>query len=284
MAKKYTAVLEPDAGLGSRLGLAQAAGTPAREFAGREDVRAGLQELDEMTERDPRWSRAQKDRARIHPRDASAALNRATKTRVPEYDELRTAISGRQMKARRKVLSDVQRRWTKAQAREIRAITHDPDTWARITDHLSAHVGDPDTLSAGDQLTVQRLDRAIRSFEQSNDRLHHVYAQVSLPPDTRLEDYEIPPQLHLDRWTAATHNLHELTSPEHTEAPYVMEITTRRGMYMGHSDGGSSTGHLLPRAMSFEVDRVYEARWTAPDGSTGSRRVIRLREINEENK
>lgn len=244
-------------------------------------MREGLRELDQMTEQDPRWTRAQKDRARIHPRDASAELNSATKTRVPEYDEIRAPISGRQMKARRKALTAVQRRWTAAQARELRALTQQPDTWARITDHLSAHVGDAEELSARDQLTVQRLDRAIRSYEESTDRQHHVYAQVSLPPDMRIEDFDVPPQVHLDRWTAATHNLHELTSPDHVETPYVMEITTRRGMYLGHSDGGSSTGHLLPRAMSFEVDRVYDARWVAPDGTSGSRKVIRLREIVE---
>ena len=120
MARKTRrSVLEMDAGQESRPGLSMAATTPLADFAAKEENREGLAELDRMTEASERLSRAQKDRERIIPRDASADLNPATSTRVPEYDEIRTPVSGRQMKARSKLKQATQKRWTKAQKRAL---------------------------------------------------------------------------------------------------------------------------------------------------------------------
>ena len=285
MARKTRrSVLEMDAGQESRPGLSMAATTPLADFAAKEDNREGLAELDRMTEASERLSRAQKDRERIIPRDASADLNPATSARVPEYDEIRTPVSGRQMKARSKLKQATQKRWTKAQKRALQEATASPAAWQHLTDQLSAAQGDTDSMSVRDRQRVQRIDRAIRQYEEHNDRQHLVYANVNLPPNFDTSKLASYPAVHLDRWTAGAHNLHEISGSRSdvTDDTYVLEISTRRGIYLGESDGGTETDHLLPRGMSFTVDRVYLARWSHPDGSTGTRKVIRLNEIHEE--
>jgi len=276
-------VLELDAGAGSMPGLAMAATTPLADFEAKETNREGLAELDRMTEASNRLTRAQKDRERIIPRDASGPANAATKMRVPEFDEIRTPVSGRQMKARSKLKRATQRRWTRAQYRAVQEATSSATSWQQLTDHLSAAQGDTDLLPARALQSVQRIDRSIRQYEERNDRQHLVYANVQLPEGfdaSKLENY---PAVHLDRWTAGTHNLHELSEAGQTDDnTYVIELATRRGMYFGQSEGGSTTEHLLPRGMSFTVEKVYEARWKGPDGHTGTRRVIRLQEIHQE--
>ena len=284
MARKTRkSVLELDAGVRSSPGMAMAATTPLAEFAEKESNREGLAELDRMTEASERLTRAQKDRERILPRNAAGPVNSATKPRVPEFDELRTPISGRQMKVRSKLKRQTQSRWTKAQLRAITEATATPAAWQRLTDQLSASQGDLDAFSTTDRLTVQRIDRAIRQYEEHNDRQHVVYANVQLPPGFNAAELESYPVVHLDRWTAGAHNLHQISQPDaHNENTYVIELTTTRGMYLGQSDGGHDTAHLLPRGMTFTVEKVYPARWKSPDGRIGTRRVIRLREIDQE--
>ena len=62
----------------------------------------------------------------------------------------------------------------------------------------------------------------------------------------------------------------------------VFEISTRRGVYLGHSDSQDNTAHLLPRGMAFEVIGTHEATWRAPDGTSGTRVVVQLRDITPE--
>ena len=62
----------------------------------------------------------------------------------------------------------------------------------------------------------------------------------------------------------------------------VFEISTRRGQYVGQSDSLDNTAHLLPRGMRLQVVGTHEATYQAPDGTTGSRMVIQLRDITEE--
>lgn len=279
MAKARKSVLEVDRG-GSSPGLIVAATTPLAEFGKREADRRGLAELDQLTEASTRLTRAQKDRERILPRPASQALNQATLARVPELDEIRTPVSGRQMKVRSKVSKATQAKWTGAQVREMDEVLGGP-AWGELTDQLSENVGDLDALSERDKRSVQRIDRAIRQYEEHNDRQHHVYANVQLPAGfdaSELLEYEA---VHLDRWAASAHNLHEVSGEWEGDSTHVLEITTRRGMYMGHSDGGRSTAHLLPRGMGFRVVEVYEARWRDRQGQEGRRKVLRLEELEE---
>lgn len=284
MARKARkAALEMDAGRGSMPGMAMAAETPLAEFFEKETNREGLAELDRMTEASDRLSRAQKDRERITPRDATGDVNPRTSTRVPEFDEIRTPISGRQMKERSRLKRDLQERWTAAQHRAMSETMASPQRWQQLTDQLAAEQGDADAMSTRDQLVVQRIDRTIRQYEELNDRQHLVYANVELPASYDTAKLTKQPVVHLDRWTAGSHNLHEISEPDAVrDNVYALEISTQRGMYLGHSDGGRKASHLLPRGMSFTVEKVYEARWTAPDGTRGTRRVIRLKEIHQE--
>ena len=57
------------------------------------------------------------------------------------------------------------------------------------------------------------------------------------------------------------------------------EVQTRRGAYLGQSDKKDNTQHLLPRGMEFEVVGVQEASYRSPDGRTGSRMVVQLRDV-----
>lgn len=280
MAKARKSMLEMDRGDGSRPGVSVATTTPIGEFREREADKQGLAELDRLTEASGRLTRAQKDRERIYPRAAPQPLNQATATRIPEFDEVRVPVSGRQMKVRSKVARATQRKWTAAQDRELADLmaTNSP-TWQPLTDQLAAHVGDLDALSTRDRSSVQRVDRTIRQYEEQNDRQHHVYANVRLPAGFDVSSM-VEDVVHLDRWTAGSHNLHEISGGEADDSLHVLEITTRRGMYLGHSDGGSSAGHLLPRAMSFRLVKVYESRWKDAAGRTGSRMVLRLEEID----
>lgn len=281
MAKKSRkSMLEMDRGSG-RPGTSVAATTPVGEFSEREADRQGLRELDQLTEASTRLSRAQKDRERILPRAASQSLNPATRSRVPEFDEIRTPISGRQMKERSKLKRQQQAKWTAAQRREMVALFagEGESTWSHLGDQLSTHLGDPDALSVRDRRSVQRIDRAIRQHEEGNDRQHHLYANAQLPPGFNAAELKKYEALHLDRWTAGSHNLHEISGDD--DDMHVLEITTRRGMYLGHSDGGANASHLLPRGMSFTVTEVYQARWHDKHGNSGVRNVIRLQEIDE---
>lgn len=238
-----------------------------------------------MVEASERLSRLQKDRARVLPRDASATFNPRTQQREPELVELRRGISGRQMKVRSILKRQTQAKWTLAQRKTITAlIGNDRSKWTTLTDALSAHLGDVQELPDRQRQEIQRVDRAIARFEELNTREHRIYANVQIPPGMREEEICETPAVHLDRWTAGAHNLHEISvaEAEIDEDTYVLEIPTRRGMYLGQSDGGTETPHLLPRGMTFEVEGIYDATYVTPEGTRGTRRIIRLREVEQE--
>ena len=276
MAKKTRSVandVELDRGSG-QLGLAVAEVVSPTERQDRAADREGLAELDAMVEARADMLRRTKDANRAIPRDASLPLNERTAHRVPEYPETRVPISDHQMRERSRVKQAVQEKWTEAQHRSVRALVTDPAEFTRISDKLSDAAGDIEQLSSRDQRVVRRVDRAIRQYEESNDRQHVVYCNAQLPEDVDDESLKTYDSVYLDRWTAGEHNLSALDGhPSH-----VYEVITRRGMYLGHSAGGSSTAHLLPRGMRFEVEEVYDAKWKDADGTLGMRRVIRLRE------
>ena len=62
----------------------------------------------------------------------------------------------------------------------------------------------------------------------------------------------------------------------------VFELQTRRGAYLGQSDKKDNTQHLLPRGLEFEVVGVQEASYRSPDGTTGTRMVVQLRDVTPE--
>ena len=140
-------------------------------------------------------------------------------------------------------------------------------------------------------LQVQRVDRAIQAYERANDRGHLVYSNVKLPDAINHSNvsgflgnnFKPGTIVSFDRYTAGAHNLHQI-EPAHDAAQRtaVFEIKTRRGMYLGRSDGVDDTAHLLPRGIQLRVCSTHQATYQRPDGSTGTRQVIQLIDINDD--
>lgn len=260
----------------------------------RESARVGLRDLDAMTEAMPGLSRQQRDRERISPRAATAELGHPRMQRpLPSPEQERIPFSSRQKKARSKTRISVQGNLPAAQYQAQRSLMTSPRRWGELNDALSDNTGDVQALSEAQQQTVRRIDRSIQAYERHNDRGHVVYANVAMPYQINhsnlrgFVEHNFQPgdQISFDRYTAATHQLHETTqyaAGDTAGRVAVFEISTRRGVYLGHSDSQDNTAHLLPRGMALEVVGTHEATWRGPDGSTGTRVVVQLRDITPE--
>lgn len=284
-------VLDSDRG-SSPLGKA-AEMMPLGEAIERDLDRAGLRDLDQRIERMPGMSRAARDAQRVNPRATVADLGHPLKERKLAVDAaVRRPLSGRQMKARCKTKRQVIGALPETQYVALRDLVHDDSpTWTRINGALSDAVGDPDQLEGEDRRTVRRVDAAIQAYERANDRGHVVYVNVAMPPAINrsslaafvTREYEPGERITFDRYTGAVHTLHEASErPDPAGRTAVFEIQTRRGMYLGNSEGGRRTGHVLPRSMVLRVQGVTEATYQAPGGDTGTRLVIQLTDITED--
>lgn len=281
-----------DSDRGSSLTGKSAQMMPLTESIERDLDRAGQRDLDARLEGMPGLSRTLKDAQRITPRATVAELGHPRKERTLGTDaRIREPLSGRQMKARcktkRRVLADL----PATQHAAVQDLVHDQsDTWERVNDALSAAVGDPEELDPSLQRSIRRVDAAIQAYEAAEDRGHVVYVNVEMPAAinrTSLKpfvtrEYEPGERIAFDRYTGTVHSLHEASErPDPAGRTAVFEIQTRRGMYLGQSEGGRRTGHLLPRGMRFRVKGVTEATYRTPTGQTGTRLVIQLTDITE---
>lgn len=278
MARSRKGRLEADRG-SSTAGVSVAQLLDADEAKLREETRKGLKELDAMTEASQYLSRRSKDANRILPRDGTGEINPRKRRTFADHDTVRTPISSRQRLGRARDLLATQKRWTAAQAREVREIFSNPEKWSRINDQLSEHVGDIDALSTRDKARAKRLDRAIRQFEETNKRTHVLYTAMQLPKGMRVSEVKEGQKLVFDRFTMAHHDLHQVESGE--DRLVVIEMETSRGMFLA-PPGDVHTGHLLPRGLRFTVGETYEASWTDGKSRKGKRQVIRLYETKEE--
>lgn len=261
---------------------------------GRAETRGGLRDLDAMTEALPGLNRQQKDRERLMPRSTTADLAHPKMQRpLPAAADVREPFSSRQKKARSKTRIDVQGALPMTQYDAQRRLVTDPGRWGRLNDALSDNVGDLQELDDADQQQLRRVDRSIQAYERSNDRGHVVYANVAMPPQinhTNLQafvDHNFKPgeRVAFDLYTVGTHQLHETSRHAAGDVAgrvAVFEIQTRRGAYLGHSDSRDDTAHLLPRGMEFEVIGTHRATWRAPNGTTGTRTVVQLRDVTPE--
>ncbi|ACZ32405.1 hypothetical protein Xcel_3406 (plasmid) [Xylanimonas cellulosilytica DSM 15894] len=254
----------------------------------RAEARAGLRELDAMVESMPGLGRLQKDRERITPRGTLGDVGDPRMVRsLPDRGQVRKPISARQRNARSKTRGQVQATVPLTQLKAQRGIVTRPDVWMDVNDHLSEAAGDLQALPERDQEQVRRVDRSIQAYERSNDRGHVVYTNVQMPyfiNASNLEgfvrnNFEPGTQVSFDRFTFATHQLHETVDLHPGEGMATFEIQTRRGAYLGGSDKRDNTSHLLPRGMDFEVVGTHTAYFQYPSGRRGSRTVIQLRDI-----
>lgn len=260
---------------------------------GRTEARSGLRDLDAMTEALPGLSRLRRDRERLFPRGTTADLSDPRMRRpMPVDGQIRGPLSARQRnarsKARRRALAGLPEVQLRAQHRLVSNLR----TWRRTNDQLSEHTSDLQALPDADQVRIRRIDRSIQAYERLNDRGHVLYANVAMPwyinhqniEGFARNNFEVGRRLSFDRYTVATHQLHETARhvADARGSVAVFEMQTRRGAYMGHSDKKDSTGHLLPRGMEFEVIGVHQATYRAPDGTSGIKTVVQLRDITPE--
>jgi hypothetical protein len=215
----------------------------AREVA--EDVMSdrAFQRLSNMIsdlarDADTSLTRPARDRDRATPRDVSHVDSERLRGDLPAPSEFRPALSGRQRKIRSAIKNQVMAAAPASQHRAVRTMLTDENLneWRRINRALHNAAGDVQQLADRDRVTVQRLDRAIQSYERLNDRAHKVYVAVQLP-DTHRDlktDRDLPTSLQpgavvaFDQFTLTRHNLHE--TPGHDSSRHVvLEIVTSRG-------------------------------------------------------
>jgi hypothetical protein len=254
----------------------------------REFQRLANQITDEARDHDTSLTRAARDRDRATPRDASHVDSDRLRSELPAREEFREILSGRQRKIRSTVKNQVMAAAPASQHAAIGSMltNEHPGEWRRINGGLHYGAGDVQQLTDTDRAKVQRLDRAIQSYERLNDRTHRVYVAVKLPDTHRdiTKPSDLPATLQpgatvaFDQFTLTRHNLHE--TPGHDSSRHVVfEVVTSRGMYLGRSDSVEDTTHLLPRGMQFHVASAEHVAYATRSGGFSERVVLQLREL-----
>ena len=142
---------------------------------------------DQARDQDTSLTRTARDRDRSTPRDASQVDSGRLRGDLPAQGEFRRAVSGRQRKIRSATKNQVMAAAPASQHQAVRIMltVENPEQWRRINRSLHNAAGDAQQLTDADRTTVQRLDRAIQSYERLNDRTHKVYVAVELPDTHR---------------------------------------------------------------------------------------------------
>ncbi|ABH00255.1 MULTISPECIES: hypothetical protein [Rhodococcus] len=274
-------VFDPDRGDSDVATRKEGALISQHAYDTRADLRSGARELDTATENLPGLTRAQRDLNRAYPRPTPAAIgNSRLRPRLPPAIELRRTLSARQRNTRSAAKRRVLDAMPKAQYTALAALTSDPKTWRETNNALSAVAGDAVELDDARRKQVQRVDRAIQRYERESGRGHLVYTSVSIP-NAVVNPSDLPSTLSpgtvlsFDRFTAATHSLHEL---DLTARPsdVVFEIQTDRGMYYGQSSRVVNSHHLLPRGMQLRVVGAHFVPYERPGQPPGERLVVQL--------
>lgn len=230
-------------------------------------------------------TRATRDRDRTYPRPAGTLNPR--KIARPPSPEAEVRSPGRyQSRVRHAALVAAQTRMRNTEYRALGAVLNDQQRWNEINTMLTETHASGQTLGERDRVQVQRIDRAIRRYEEVNDREHVVYAGLEVELDASenmtdfLDDWTHPGErFTFDQFTAAAHDAAAINTESHNIA--LLEIVTTRGMYLGDARSGGNSGHLLPRGLEVEVEHVRTATVVSADGMRTSRTVIRLRERSE---
>ncbi|MCZ4277776.1 hypothetical protein [Rhodococcoides yunnanense] len=276
---------DPDRGSSEDLEKKQGVVLPHASFADRAANREHARGLDTDIEGLPGLTRARRDLERAFPRNTTAVITNERKRRtLPAAIELRRSLSARQRNARSATKRAVEQSVPRAQHRAMSSLIGDPDNWKRTNDALSDVNGDAVRLDDDQRRHIQRVDRAIQRYERESGRGHLVYTVVSLPHAV-IHPSELPETLSpgsvvaFDRFTGARHSIHELDAHSHpTDA--VFEIQTTRGLYLGASDKGDDTSHLLPRGTRYRVVNSHFVPYERPGRSVGERLVVQLEDID----
>jgi hypothetical protein len=274
----------------ARLASTRAEAMSPAEFADRAADRAGARELDEQVEQMPGLTRQQRDRERAMPRDRSSPPPDPRMDRgLPGPDDMRRTLSSRQRKARSVAKRATQDGLRDTEYRALSRLVTDAAARARINDALSDAAGDVQQLPDAARAEVQRVDRAIAAYERRSDRGHRVYVNLEMPEaaggghplGVAQAYFPVGTTIALDRFTGGAHTMHEVEPPGGGEEMPVLEIATRRGMYLGRSDSLDDTTHVLPRGLRARVVGFHHAVFVRPDGTPGRRPVMQLQDITE---
>jgi hypothetical protein len=258
----------------------------SERFDERSEIREGARELDIATEKLAGLTRAQRDLNRAFPRATPAPIdNPRLRRTLPAEIELRRSLSARQRNARSVTKRQVLDALPDAQYRTLDALASDPKVWHSTNAALSNVSGDAVSLDDDQRKRVQRVDRAIQRYEKVSGRGHLVYVAVSVPAKVS-NPRDLPSTLQpgtvlcFDRFTGATHSMHEL-DPTCQPGDAVFEIQTDRGMYMGNSSRVDNSHHLLPRGVQFQVVGTHFAPYERPGQPPGERLVVQLVDVSE---
>lgn len=255
------------------------------DYRDRSQERGSARDLDRIVEGSG-LTRARKDLERAFPRSAIASVNDRKRRTLPIPDAIRLPPSARQRKARSVAKRSAQSRLPTVGYKAMHTLISTPDAWADIGAELTKVRGDAHMLDDKTRTHVQRVDRSIQTAERLNDRGHVVYCAVTVPDPLPDGQQHLPAELQpgarieFDRFTMATHAIHEL-DPILGQTEIVFEMQTARGMYLGASGSADDTAHLLPRGMQWDVVSAYEGRYRRPDGSLGRRRIVQLLDCTE---
>lgn len=259
------------------------------EVTGLDQAHADQRRRDRAMEAIPGLTRATRDRDRNYPRPAGTDPTARKRATFPE-GSTRTSPSNYQCAQRSKAKRPAQNRMRNTEYTALNNLVTDEHHWMALNTTLSDTFAANNQLDDNDRIRVQRIDRAIRRYEENNDRGHLVYSGLTLDDDQLGEDQRDGPGLQewleiwatpgdrftFDQFTDADHVPHKVTA-----APVLLEIETSRGIYLGGSTTTGNTSHLLPRGIQVEVVAVITTTVTRPGQPPLQRPTIQLRTITD---
>lgn len=262
-----------------------AASVKAAQADAAERAHAAARRQDAAVEVQRHLTRATRDRDRTYPRPGDTG--QPTKPVRPRpAGQPPTTPSSYQIRQRAQTKRAAQFRLPQTEYRALSALVTDEQHWLRLNAELSDAHAAGGALSPQTRVSAQRVDRAIRRYEQANDRDHVVYVPLALADVEELTPAEaaawVDDAVHVgdrytfDQFTAADHDPRKAAAQP---APVLLEIRGRRGMYLGGPTADGDTQHLLPRGLHLQVSSID----TYPDPTTGGRPVISLQVLETEN-
>lgn len=256
-----------------------------------DQIRAGNRHLDHLVRTTPGLNPSTRRTQLAYPTQHVAPLKDPRMARrLPEPDELRRPASDRQIRERHRTKRAAQDHLAGTEHAALADFISGAEKYRDLNRKLTRAIGNVTDLDEADRRYAGRIDRAISAYERLNNRTHRVYARLRLPSHinhSNLDGYirnEMHPGriLETDRYAAAAHNLHEVEPAEaDRQRTVILEITTRRGIYLGGAHAGTGgSGHLLPRGMRFGVKSAHQAGYARPDGTCGQALVVQLVDID----
>lgn len=222
-------------------------------------------------------------------RPTSESSNRY-KRELPAANTKRAMTSSRRKKDYSRHKNEWQRNLPKVRAASLNAVVGaekgGPDKLEEVNNALREVVGRRSRLDPKLNRHVHRMDMAIADYERGNERQHLVYSVMRKPDGMSHEAFRenlarvarAEGSYTFDAYIPATHNLGTLPDGDDV----VMEIQTYSGAYLGGSDSTPDADHLVGRGRRLQPVGVQEVNYAKPDGSTGRRWVVQMRDISEQ--